>query len=83
MNSSTDFKGLDFELVPFGAGRRGCPGITFAIAAIEFVLANIVHKFDWKLPNGVGGKYIDMSESCGVTVHKAVPLLAVASQVNE
>ncbi|KAK4394863.1 cytochrome [Sesamum angolense] len=60
VNSSIDFKGLDFELIPFGAGRRGCPGIAFAMATIEFVLANLVQKFDWKLPDK--GKELDMKE---------------------
>lgn len=80
LNSSIDFKGLDFEFIPFGAGRRGCPGITFAFVTIELVLANLVHKFDWELPSGVEGKDLDMSESIGITVHKVVPLLALASQ---
>ncbi|KAH6790127.1 hypothetical protein C2S51_005133 [Perilla frutescens var. frutescens] len=79
LNSSTDFRGLDFEFIPFGAGRRGCPGITFAVVAIELVLANLMHKFDWKLAHGVEGKDLDMNESPGLTVHRAVPLLAVAS----
>lgn len=76
LNSSIDYKGLDFELIPFGAGRRGCPGITFAIVTIELVLANIVQKFEWKL---VEGRDLDMNESPGVTVHRTVPLLALAS----
>ncbi|XP_057787923.1 cytochrome P450 736A117-like [Salvia miltiorrhiza] len=79
LNSSIDFRGHDFELIPFGAGRRGCPGITFAVVAMELLLANLVHKFDWKLANGVEAKDLDMTESPGITVHRATPLLAVAS----
>ncbi|KAL8057283.1 hypothetical protein ABFS82_04G175700 [Erythranthe guttata] len=79
-NENVDFKGLDFELIPFGAGRRGCPGISFAVATIEFVLANIVHKFNWELPDGLHGKDLDVSEKAGVTIHKANPLLAVANR---
>ncbi|KAL0417249.1 UNVERIFIED_CONTAM: cytochrome [Sesamum latifolium] len=78
LNSSIDFKGLDFEFIPFGAGRRGCPGIAFAMAAKEFVLANLVQKFDWKLPDE--GKELDMREHPGVTVRIDVPLLAAATQ---
>ncbi|KAL8465622.1 hypothetical protein ACS0TY_034924 [Phlomoides rotata] len=77
LNSSVDFKGLDFELIPFGAGRRGCPGIAFAISTNEFVLANLVRNFDWKLPDE--GKDLDMSERPGVAIRKAVPLLAVGT----
>ena len=79
LNSSIDFKGLDFELIPFGGGRRGCPGITLASAGMELLLADLVRKFDWKLAHGVEPKDLDMSESPGMTVHRAFPLLALAS----
>lgn len=79
LNSSIDFKGQDFELIPFGAGRRGCPGISFAGATIELVLANLVHNFNWKLADGAEGKDLDMSECPGATVRRAAPLLAVPS----
>ncbi|KEH31104.1 putative cytochrome P450 [Medicago truncatula] len=80
MNSSIDYKGLDFELIPFGAGRRGCPGVLFGIAVNELVLANLVYQFDWKLPDGVEGKDLDMSETNGLTCHRKYPLLAVATK---
>ncbi|KAK4383896.1 cytochrome [Sesamum angolense] len=70
--------GLDFELIPFGTGRRGCPGIAFAIATKEIVLANLVHKFDWKLADE--GKELDMKERPGLTIRRDVPLLAAATQ---
>ncbi|XP_021749604.1 cytochrome P450 71A6-like [Chenopodium quinoa] len=79
LHSSIDFKGQDFELIPFGGGRRICPGISFTIANIKLVFANLVHKFDWKLPVGVKGETMDMSESTGLTIHRKTPLLAVAS----
>ncbi|KAL0356323.1 UNVERIFIED_CONTAM: cytochrome [Sesamum radiatum] len=78
LNSSIDFKGQDFEFIPFGAGRRGCPGISFAMATKELVLANLVQKFDWKLPDD--GKEVDMKERPGATIHRDVPLLAAATQ---
>lgn len=78
LNSSVDYKGVDFELIPFGAGRRGCPGTAFAMATNEFVLANLVHRFDWKLPNNYGE--LDMSERPGVAIRRRVPLVAIAVQ---
>ncbi|MED6195853.1 hypothetical protein PIB30_041882 [Stylosanthes scabra] len=65
LNSSIDVKGNDFQLIPFGAGRRGCPGIVFAIAVNELVLANLLHQFDWK--------------TIGITMHKKTPLVAIAT----
>ncbi|VFQ59525.1 unnamed protein product [Cuscuta campestris] len=80
LNSSIDFKGQDFELIPFGAGRRGCPGIAFAMSTNAFVLANLVNKFDWKLPQGTKVEDLDMTERPGVAIRRAVPLLVVASR---
>ncbi|KAL7249821.1 hypothetical protein ACSBR1_011906 [Camellia fascicularis] len=77
LNSSIDFKGHDFELIPFGAGRRGCPGTQFATNVIELALASVVHKFDFSLPNGAIGDDLDMTEVDGITVHKKIPLIVV------
>ncbi|XP_057950921.1 cytochrome P450 736A117-like [Malania oleifera] len=79
LNNSVDFRGQDFQLIPFGAGRRGCPGTSFAMATIEIVLANIVCLFDWALPGGARGEDLDMTESSGISIHRKVPLLAVAT----
>ncbi|KAK7855412.1 cytochrome p450 71a2 [Quercus suber] len=79
LNSSIDFKGHDFQLIPFGAGRRSCPGISFAITNIKLVLAKFVKYFDWTLPNGAKGEDLDMTESIGVAIHKKFPLIAVAT----
>ncbi|XP_028781795.1 cytochrome P450 71A3-like [Neltuma alba] len=83
LNSSIDYKGLDFQLIPFGAGRRGCPGTQLAMALNELVIANVVFHFDWSLPNGEQGKDLDMSETAGLTVHKRVPLQVVALPRNK
>ncbi|XP_057534640.1 cytochrome P450 736A117-like [Amaranthus tricolor] len=78
MNSTVDFRGQDFEFIPFGAGRRMCPGISFAMASSQLVLANILHKFDWELPDGLCGETLEMSESFGINMHRNTPLFAVA-----
>ncbi|KAI6682798.1 hypothetical protein NL676_028711 [Syzygium grande] len=70
---------LDFELIPFGAGRRGCPGISFAMATNELVLANLANKFDWAPPEGLKPEDLDMTECTGLTIHRKVHLLAVAT----
>ncbi|KAG5536998.1 hypothetical protein RHGRI_024437 [Rhododendron griersonianum] len=76
LNSSVDLKGHDFEYVPFGAGRRGCPGILFAMNVNELALANVVHSFDLSLPSG---EDLDMSEVISLTVYKKTPLIVVAT----
>lgn len=78
VGSSIDFKGQDFELLPFGAGRRGCPGITFGIAIVELALAQLVHTFDWELPPGIQAKDLDLTETFGITTHKITDLTLVA-----
>ncbi|KAK9993765.1 hypothetical protein SO802_023468 [Lithocarpus litseifolius] len=77
-DNRVDFKGLDFELILFGGGRRGCPGISFGVAIAENVIANLLCWFDWELPSSNAGKDLDMTEVNAVTVFKKVPLELVA-----
>ncbi|KAH7857786.1 hypothetical protein Vadar_016455 [Vaccinium darrowii] len=76
LNSSVDFRGHDFELISFGAGRRGCPGIQFATMVNELALAKLVHEFDFALPDGAD---LDVSEVAGLIIHRKFPLLVVAT----
>lgn len=75
LNTSIDFKGFHFELIPFGAGRRGCPGIAFAMAVSELALAKLVHEFEFGMVNGGRKEGLDMTESCGIAIHRKFPLL--------
>ncbi|KAG0447237.1 hypothetical protein HPP92_028463 [Vanilla planifolia] len=69
--------GIDFEFIPFGAGRRVCAGKQMGMVMVQFILGSLVHSFDWSLP--VGAVEIDMEEGTGLTLPKAVPLSAMAS----
>ena len=66
-----DVKGRHFGLIPFGAGRRLCPGIVFGVQMLHLVLARLLHGFGLSTP-GTGP--VDMTESAGLTNMKATPL---------
>ncbi|CAI0374802.1 unnamed protein product [Linum tenue] len=70
LDSKVNFGGTHFEFLPFGAGRRMCPGINFGLAAVELPLANLLFHFDWKLPHGVEPASFDMDEQFGVTLRR-------------
>ncbi|KAL4585451.1 hypothetical protein LXL04_010072 [Taraxacum kok-saghyz] len=81
LDSSIDFVRHNFELLTFGAGRRGCPGRVFAMAINEKVMATVLSRFDWSLPSGVRPKDVDMNETFGLANHRKVPLLALGKPV--
>ncbi|KAF7084259.1 hypothetical protein CFC21_087926 [Triticum aestivum] len=65
-----DFKGTDFEFLPFGAGRRMCPGMTFAQHSMELALASLLYHFDWELPLGVSRIELNMAEELSITIQR-------------
>ncbi|MED6150363.1 hypothetical protein PIB30_071569 [Stylosanthes scabra] len=81
LDSEIDFKGKHFELIPFGSGRRICPGLPLASRSLGFMLASLLYHFNWKVANGMNPEDIDMSFSYGLTSHKAQPLLLVPTKV--
>ncbi|KAI5605011.1 hypothetical protein BDE02_01G323100 [Populus trichocarpa] len=70
LDSAIDYKGVNFEFTPFGAGRRMCPGILFGISNVDLLLANLLYHFDWKLPGDMKPESLDMSEAFGATVRR-------------
>ncbi|CAO2189068.1 unnamed protein product [Urochloa humidicola] len=75
--AAVDFRGNDFQFVPFGAGRRICPGLNFGMATVEIMLANLVYCFDWELPAGKKEEDIDLTVVFGLTVHPKEKLILV------
>ena len=49
-------------MAPFGAGRRSCPAYNTTPVTVEFVIANLLYWFDWKVPNGAKNEDLDMEE---------------------
>lgn len=77
INSNIDFKGQDFQLIPFGSGRRGCPAMVMGLTIVKLVIAQFVHCFNWELPYGIVAEELDMNETFGLTIPRVKHLLAI------
>ncbi|CAI0455997.1 unnamed protein product [Linum tenue] len=77
LNSSVDFRGTDFHYLPFGAGRRMCPGMHYGLALAYLSLANLIYHFDWKLPHQMKPEDLDMSERFGIEVKRQKNLILI------
>ncbi|XP_058098711.1 cytochrome P450 84A1-like [Magnolia sinica] len=74
---AVDFKGNYFELIPFGSGRRSCPGMQLGLYALELAVAQLIHCFNWTLPDGMKPSELDMNDVFGLTAPKAIRLVAI------
>jgi cytochrome P450 len=72
-----DVQGRHFELLPFGIGKRACPGRPLAFTFVQIMLARLLQSFDWSIPN-VEQEPIDMFETFGLTLRKTKSLCVVA-----
>ncbi|KAK1619572.1 hypothetical protein QYE76_025089 [Lolium multiflorum] len=77
LGSKIDVKGQDFELLPFGSGRRMCPGYNLGLKVIQVSLANLLHGFAWRLPDGMATEELSMEEIFGLSTPRKFPVEAV------
>ncbi|KAJ8771572.1 hypothetical protein K2173_026749 [Erythroxylum novogranatense] len=70
-HKDVDVRGQSFELIPFGSGRRMCPGISFALQVLNLTLATLLHGFEIEAPSN---KPIDMRGGPGLSNIKLTPL---------
>lgn len=75
--NAMDFMGSSYEYIPFGAGRRMCPGISYGLPVLEMALVQLLYHFDWSLHEGVDE--VDMTEAPGLGVRRKSPLLLCAT----
>ncbi|MED6226479.1 cytochrome P450 [Stylosanthes scabra] len=69
-----DVRGNDFEVIPFGSGRRICAGMSLGLRMVQLLTATLAHSFDWELEDGLKPEKLNMDEAYGLTLQRAVPL---------
>lgn len=74
---NVDLRGHDFELIPFGSGRRGCPGMQLGLIVVQLLVAQLVHCFDWELPDGMLPSDLNMDDHFGMVVGREKHLKAI------
>ncbi|CAL0317438.1 unnamed protein product [Lupinus luteus] len=77
-----DYKGFNMEYIPFGAGRRSCPGISFALSSIQLSLAQLLYYYNWDLPSGGVMENIEMTEALGSSSRRVSNLILVPISYN-
>uniref|UniRef100_A0ACD5ZP55 Uncharacterized protein n=1 Tax=Avena sativa TaxID=4498 RepID=A0ACD5ZP55_AVESA len=77
--AAMDCRGAQFEYLPFGSGRRMCPGVSFGLAMLELIVARLLYYFDWSLPAGMPPDELDMDMVVGATARRKNQLHLVAS----
>ncbi|KAF7850109.1 hypothetical protein BT93_L5855 [Corymbia citriodora subsp. variegata] len=82
LGSKIDYKGQNFELIPFGSGRRMCVGLSLAQRLLHLGLATLLYHFDWELGGGLTPDTLDMTERAGIALRKLHPLKVIPKKRN-
>ncbi|XP_009793557.1 geraniol 8-hydroxylase-like [Nicotiana sylvestris] len=75
--SKIDVRGQDFELIPFGVGRRICPGLPLAARTLSVMLGSLLNSFDWKAEGDIAPEHLDVEEKFGLTLARSIPLRVI------
>ncbi|KAK8951363.1 Cytochrome P450 71A1 [Platanthera zijinensis] len=75
--SAINYLGNHLQFIPFGAGRRICPGMGLGIIGVELALANFIYNFNWEMPAGMRRENVSLEEDFGLISHRKEPLLLV------
>ncbi|MCD7457467.1 hypothetical protein HAX54_035153 [Datura stramonium] len=77
LGCNIDLRGRNFQLLPFGSGRRSCPGLQLGLTIVRLLVAQLIHCFDWELPNGMMPNDLDMTERFGLVLARAQHLMVI------
>nr|GMD49002.1 premnaspirodiene oxygenase-like [Ipomoea batatas] len=80
-NNSIDFMGNHFEFLPFGSGRRMCPGLALGLVNTVAPLAHMLYHFDWNFIPGITTDTLDMTEMVGIAASKSKDLFLIPTPV--
>ncbi|CAM6086680.1 unnamed protein product [Calypogeia fissa] len=75
--STRDVKGQDFEMMPFGSGRRSCIGMNLGLLMVQLTVAQMLHVCNWSLPPGMEPEDVDIAEDAGISVPMKFPLTLI------
>ncbi|KAI3689633.1 hypothetical protein L2E82_47597 [Cichorium intybus] len=77
LNTKWDYNGNNLKFLPFGSGRRICAGIPLGEKMLMYILASLLHSFEWRLPED---EELELSDQFGLVTKKRKPLIAIPSQ---
>jgi cytochrome P450 len=79
IDKKMNYEGQEFDSIPFGSGRRRCPGIKLSLITVKLVIAQLVHCFNWELPYNISPSNLNMEEKFELAMARAQNLYAIPS----
>jgi cytochrome P450 len=79
LECDVNYKGNNFELIPFGTGKRICPGLPLAHRIVHLMVASLLRNFEWTLADGLIPENMNMDEQFGLSLKRVQPLRVQAT----